>query len=134
MMRWTMFTSGDLAVSALVMGEITRQLADRLSATTIHTGPRTTAVSAGSVELHSGDRLSADTIVVATDADTAHRLAQAFQPIAWRGVTCFSFDTDKPPIRGQHFVLDGDGAGPVKNLVVMSEVAPQPRRCSKTSD
>ncbi|MGD8439615.1 MAG: NAD(P)/FAD-dependent oxidoreductase [Holophagae bacterium] len=120
-----MFSAGDIAVPALGMGEITRQLAAALEQTELRSGVTVEAVAPDGVHLAGGERLVADAVVVATDADSAVRLVDGIAPIEWRGVTCLYFAADQPPLTGPKLVLNGDdGAGPVNNLVVMSEVAP----------
>jgi len=41
-----------------------------------------------------------------------------------RSVTCFYYAADEPPVRERMLVLNGDGAGPVNNFAVISQVAP----------
>lgn len=120
-----MFGSGDIAVPALGMGEITRQLADRLERTELRTGVTVEAVTRNVVRLVGGERIEADAVVVATDGESAAQLVHGIDPIAWRGVTCLYFAADAPPLAGPKLVLDGGGNGPVNNLAVMSEVAPE---------
>jgi phytoene dehydrogenase-like protein len=120
-----MFGAGDIAVPALGMGEITRQLADGLERAELRTGVAVGSIEPGSVQLADGDRLEADAVVVATDGDAAAELVDGIEPVAWRGVTCCYFAADEPPLHGPKLVLNGDGRGPVNNLVVMSEVAPE---------
>jgi phytoene dehydrogenase-like protein len=120
-----MFSAGDIAVPARGMGEITRQLSGRLARSEQRTGVTVEAVEAEAVRLAGGERLAADSVVVATDAATASRLVDEIAPIEWRGVTCLYFAAEEPPLTGPKLVLDGDGGGPVNNLVVMSEVAPE---------
>jgi hypothetical protein len=40
-------------------------------------------------------------------------------------VTCLYFAAPEPPVRGPWLVLNGDAVGPVNNLAVLSEVAPE---------
>jgi hypothetical protein len=39
-------------------------------------------------------------------------------------VTCFYFSADEPPVAEPLLVLNGDGAGPINNFAVVSQVAP----------
>jgi len=58
----------------------------------------------------------------------AHLIGEA-EP-ASRSVTCFYYSSERSPVPQPMLVLNGDGAGPVNNFAVMSEVAPSyaPRR------
>jgi protoporphyrinogen oxidase len=120
-----MFSAGDIAVPALGMGEIPRQLANGLVRTVLRTETAVEKVQATAVYLAGGEKLEADAVVMATDADTAGRLVEGVETIPWRSVTCLYFAAEAPPLLGPKLVLNGDGAGPVNNLVVMSEVAPE---------
>ncbi|MEE4273765.1 MAG: NAD(P)/FAD-dependent oxidoreductase [Thermoanaerobaculales bacterium] len=120
-----MFSRGAIAVPALGMGEIPTQLAAGLHRTEIRTNTPVAAASAHRVELTDGDHIDADAVVIATDADTARSLDAEIDRTRWRSVTCLSFAADRPPIRGPYLVLNGDGDGPVNNLSVTSEVAPE---------
>ncbi len=120
-----MFSTGDIAVPARGMGQISDQLAAMLPPGTVRTGRRVTRVSASEVELQDGERVPADAVVVATDAADAIRLGIDADAVEWRGVTCLYFAAATAPVRGPKLILNGEGRGPVNNLCVMSEVAPE---------
>jgi len=120
-----MFSRSAIAVPALGMGEIPTQLAAGLHRTEIRTNTPVAAASAHRVELTDGVHIEADAVVIATDADTARSFDAEIDRTRWRSVTCLSFAADRPPIRGPYLVLNGDGDGPVNNLSVTSEVAPE---------
>src|SRR5262249_56853604 len=52
----------------------------------------------------------------------AHLVGEA-EP-ASRSVTCFYFAAESAPVPHPMLLLNGDGAGPVNNLAVMSQIAP----------
>ncbi len=118
-----MFSAGDIAVPALGMGEIPRQLASHLPEGTIHTRHPVAAVDAGGAVLENGSRIDAAAVVVAADGSSAHKLVDLPGTPGWRGVSCLYFATDEPPSTGPVLVLNGDGSGPVNNLCVMSDVS-----------
>lgn len=118
-----MFGAGDIAVPAHGMGEIPKQLAARLARTDIRTGTAVEKIAKGGVIFDGGKRVTADAVVVATDASTAAELVGDVYPLNWRGVTCCYFAASAAPINGPQLILNGEGDGPVNNLCVMSEVA-----------
>jgi hypothetical protein len=67
--------------------------------------------------------MRARAIVVATDGLSAAQLVGEAEP-ASRSVSCFYYAADEPPIPRPILTLNGDGAGPVNNFAVMSQVAP----------
>jgi len=119
-----MFASGDAVLPAAGMGAIPQQLAAGLPADSVRTGAAVATLEADGVRLQSGERLSADAVVVATDGSEAARLVGAPWTRKWNGTTCVYFAADTPPIDEPILVLDGEGCGPVSNLCVPSVVAP----------
>lgn len=119
-----MFAEGDTAVPARGMGEIPRQIADRLPAGSIRLNRRVLAVGDRSVRLDGGEQIDAPGgVVVATEGHEAARLTgQPFQR-SWRGECCLYFDAEQPPVSEPILVLDGEGVGPVNNVCVMSNAS-----------
>jgi hypothetical protein len=109
------FSAGPAAVPERGMGEIAEQLAE---GTDVRLGAPVAAVAPRSVALAGGEKLETRCVVVAT----AGLLDDA--PAGWNGVTCLYFDAPTAPLSGAWLVLDGDGAGPVNNLTVLTEVSP----------
>lgn len=119
-----MFALGDNAVPAHGMGMISRQLASRLPPARIKTNARIHAIEAGQVALSSGEILRASAIVIATDGAEAARLTRRVSAPSFHSVTCLYFTSDEPPIQEPVLVLNGTDKGPVNNLCVLSQVAP----------
>ena len=109
------FSAGPAAVPERGMGEIAEQLAE---GTDVRLGTPVARVSSRTVGLAAGEEIEARAVVVAT----AGLLDEA--PAGWNGVTCLYFDAPSAPLAGAWLVLDGDGAGPVNNLSVLTEVSP----------
>ena len=120
-----MFASGDIAVPAHGMGEIAGQLAARLPSGSVRTGTGVRRVFDGGIETADGDLYEADAVVVATDGTTAAGLTGVGEAPFWRSVTCLYFAAEGPPFKGPYLVLGADEDGPVNNLCVMSEIAPE---------
>lgn len=115
--------TGDSAVPARGMGEITAQLATALSSP-IHLGSAAATVAPGSVSLANGRTITAKVVVIATEGPAAARLLN-LPDVPSRSAGCVYFAADAPPVDGAYVVLDGHGQGPVLNVSVMSEVSPQ---------
>jgi len=64
-----------------------------------------------------------DGFVVATDGPSAAHLVGEAEP-ASRSVSCFYYAAEEPPIPRPMLTLNGDGAGPVNNFAVMTQVSP----------
>ncbi len=121
---FAMLARGEAAVPAGGMQAIPDQLASRLPTGAVRLHHRVATVDAGGVTLDSGERIDAGAVVVATDGPVAARLAGVPDPGS-RSVSCVYFAADRSPLDEPVLVLDGEGAGPVTNLAVMSDVAPE---------
>ena len=108
------------------IGAVPAQIAGRLPATTVRLGAAVESVTPGAVVLESGERIAARAVVVATDGPAAHQLLGARVPDPGsRAAACCWFALPSPPLRGPWLILDGEGAGPALNVVVISEVQPR---------
>lgn len=106
----------------LGMGRIGEQLADRLPAGTVQYDTQVLRVAPGEVAT-SNAVVHADDVIVATDGPAAARLLDVRDPGSQR-VSCLWFTAPVPPTSTRSIVLDGQRSGPVRNLAVMSNVAP----------
>jgi phytoene dehydrogenase-like protein len=118
-----MLSEGDIAVPARGMGAIALQIASHLPANCIRLNTHAESLHENELTLAGGESLRARAIVVAADGPAAAQLAGEAEP-ASRSVTCFYYSADEPPVPHPMLVLNGDGAGPVNNFTVMSQVAP----------
>jgi phytoene dehydrogenase-like protein len=118
-----MLSEGDIAVPATGMGAIPAQLAALLPPEAIRFNTHAESLHENELTLHGGESLRARAIVVAADAPAAAHLVGEAEP-ASRSVSCFYYSADEPPIPRPLLVLNGDGAGPVNNFAVLSQVAP----------
>ncbi len=119
-----MFSLGDAAVPRRGMEEIPRQLAARIPAGVIRTNCPVAGIDGQQVILESGERITAEAVVVATAAPAARRLLNDSFPAAGRQVKCLYFAADQPPVEEPILVLNGDPDGPINNLCVPSQVSP----------
>jgi protoporphyrinogen oxidase len=120
------FLAEAATVPALGMQDIPDQLAYRLPEGSIRLKETVERVEPGFVELFGNRRISARAIVVATEGNAAHRLlGERVPPVMMNGTITLSYDAAESPVREPILVLDGEGRGPVNNLVVMSECSSQ---------
>lgn len=118
-----MLSEGDSAVPARGMGAISLQLAEKLPAGSIRLNTHVDSLHESEVTLAAGEKQRARAIVVAAEGPAAAHLIGEVEP-ASRSVTCFYYSADEPPLAEPLLVLNGDGAGPVNNFSIISQVAP----------
>ena len=115
--------TGDSAVPAKGMGEITAQLAASLRRTDIHLDTTVARVAPHEVTTADGRTIACDAVVVATEGPVASHLL-GIEPVASRAAGCVYFSAPVVPVEGAYVILDGTGRGPVLNVAVMSQVSP----------
>ena len=119
------FAQGDTAIPALGMAEIPLQLAAPLPASLIRLHTRVAAIEENSVRLENGEILTAKSIVIATEVGGAARLLGRSEPLpAFNGVSCLYFTAPTAPVNEPILLLNGEGQGPINNLIVLSAVSP----------
>jgi len=118
-----MISEGDSSLPARGMGAIPAQIAEKFPADSIRINARVDSLHENEITLDGGETLRARAIVVATEGPAAAHLVGEAEH-ASRSVTCFYFAADESPIPYPMLILNGDGAGPVNNLAVVSQVAP----------
>lgn len=118
-----MLATGDAAVPARGMGQIPAQLAAGLR--DVRLGARVARLTDGGVAVEGGEELRARAVAVAVEGPEAARLLPGVvDDPGSRPAACVYLSAPDPPLAGPILALDGDASGPVKNLAVMSEVAP----------
>ncbi len=118
-----MLSEGDTALPAGGMGAIPAQLAEKFSLDAIRLNAHVDALHENELTLAGGETLRAKAIVVAAEGPAAANLIGEVEP-ASRSVTCFYYAAEEAPVAQPMLLLNGDGAGPVNNFVVLSQVAP----------
>ena len=118
-----MLSEGDTSLPSRGMGSIPAQLAEKLPAGSIRLNAHVDSLHESELTLAGGETLRARAIVVAAEGPAAAHLVGDVEP-ASRSVTCFYYSAAEPPVDQPILVLNGDGAGPVNNFSVISQVAP----------
>ncbi|MBY5162428.1 NAD(P)/FAD-dependent oxidoreductase [Salsipaludibacter albus] len=119
------FFDGEVAVPAGGMQRLPEQVAAALPPGAVRLSTPVTAVEDRAV-LVDDDRVTADHVVVATEAPAAAALLDGRTEVltADRGGVTLYWAADRSPIGAPHLVLDGEG-GLVTTAAVMSDVAPE---------
>jgi phytoene dehydrogenase-like protein len=118
------FAEGPGAVPALGMQAIPDQLAAKLPPGSVQLGAKVERVGEREVT-RNGETIRCRAVVVATEGPAAHRLLGEDVPDSGsNGTVTLYYSAPRPPVSEPILMLDGEGRGPVNNVVVMSNVAP----------
>jgi len=115
---------GDAALPSQGIGSIPAQLAAQMPEGCVRTEKRVGRMDQGQVVLESGEKLTCEAVVVATEGPEAKRLLATGEPSGSRSVCCLYYGAPEPPMKEKLIVLNGEGTGPISNLSVVSNVAP----------
>ena len=118
-----MLATGDATVPAQGMGTLSQQLAEPLASGVVRLGHRVDRVDGTTARCIDGSSVSARALVVATHGPAAADLLGLPDPGS-RPVAALWFDATDAPVHDRLILLDGADSGPVKNLAVLSDVAP----------
>ncbi|NUW38545.1 NAD(P)/FAD-dependent oxidoreductase [Nonomuraea rhodomycinica] len=120
---WRSFARGTIGVPALGMGQVPRQLADRLPPGTVTLGARVVEVVDGGVRLAGGATVEGRAVVVAADPVSAGGLLSGIEVPVMRAVTTFYHAAPRSPLREPIQVVDVTGA--ITDTLVVTEAAPE---------
>lgn len=116
--------TGASCVPAHGMQAIPQQLAAHLPDGAVSLGEPVTEVAPGVVRTARGRVVEARRVVVATEGPAAAQLL-GLPAVGSRSVSCVWFAAPVPPERSKAIILDGTGRGPVVNVAIMTNVAPE---------
>jgi phytoene dehydrogenase-like protein len=131
-----MFSAGDTAVPAAGMQEIPLQLAAKLPPGTLMTCARVTGVTRNpesfAIAIDGRESLEARAVVLAVAGNEGNALLTGVggwsipEVRAWNQTTAYCYAVEQPPVDEPIILLNGEGqgAGPVNNVAVMSAVSP----------
>lgn len=115
-----MFSLAQASLPAGGMEAIPRQIASQLPPGSIRFGARVHSLTPGQVILESGERLTAQAVVLAVDGTTATSLLPAIPRPKTYAVWCLYYAASNPPVREPILVLNGENQGPINHLSVPS--------------
>ena len=118
-----MLATDDATVPAAGMGKLSESLASALPDDVVRLGHEIETIDGTTAIDASGSRHSGRAIVIATHGPVAARLLGLPDPGS-RPVGAVWFDASEDPIHDRRILLDGARSGPVRNLAVLSDVAP----------
>ncbi len=119
-----MFSSGETALPGGGMGAIPDQIASRLPPHSLRLNSRVDSIENRSVILSSGEKMTAQALVLAAEGpETARLLGEEKRPGS-RSTACLYFAAEEPPIHEPLLILNGEGQGPINSLAIPSLVAP----------
>lgn len=119
-----MFAEGQTVLPAGGMDRIPKQMHAHLSDDTVRLNATVESIDGQTVTLAEGETLEAPTVVVATDAPAADDLVGDVRPVDGQSTFCLYYAAPESPLDDPILVLNGDGVGPINNVVVPSDVAP----------
>ncbi|MEV5896009.1 NAD(P)/FAD-dependent oxidoreductase [Nonomuraea fuscirosea] len=120
---WRSFARGTIGVPALGMGQIPRQLADRLPPGTITLGARVSEVAADGVRLADGATIEGRAVVVAADPGAAGELLSEIEVPPMRAVTTFYHAAPRSPLGEPIQIIDATGV--ITDTLVLTDAAPE---------
>lgn len=122
-----MFYSGEAAIPALGIGQMADQVASRLKPEQIHLNTPVARLEGNQVHLATGEVITAQTVVLATDASATRQLLNhpPLPDSAFNHTTCTYFAAGpNSPNKEQLLMLNPRRSSAVHNLAVLSDVAP----------
>ncbi len=117
-----MFSEGEAAIPALGMEEIPKQLASHLDPKKIQYNTKVEKVKGNVVHFKNGESITADHIIIATEATGICSLYAETQN-EYRSTTNLYFSCDQPPFKQNAIALNGNPNALVNNMVCMSKNA-----------
>ncbi len=120
-----MFSEGDTCVPTTGIQAIPLQMAETIPGSKIIYNQSVKQITSEAVRLANGEELSADNIVLATEApQAAHLLNLPGLDVGQNSTTCLYFSIEgEPPTKEPLLVLNGSSDGPINSIAVMSQVA-----------
>jgi phytoene dehydrogenase-like protein len=116
-------SQGDGALPEEGIGALSQELARRIPEEAVSLNARVDRLDGEGVLLESGERIGCRAVVLATDAQQASRFLGDSTEVPYVSSLCLSYAADRTPVKEPILVLNGEGAGPITNLCVPSQVA-----------
>lgn len=113
---------GSAALPSRGMGEIPKQMSQRLSDDSLMLNSPVESIVGRAVFLKNGLKFQPAQLIVATDGPSASQLL-GIETVYSRSQTCMYFSAPAAPSKDSAIFLAGDGQGPVRNMAILSNVA-----------
>ncbi|MFN3850884.1 MAG: NAD(P)/FAD-dependent oxidoreductase [Spirosomataceae bacterium] len=128
------FFKGDAALPAEGMQRIPEQIAEYIPENRIRKNARVKGIEGNQVFLDGGEVLTADRIVLATEAIGADNLLNENITREYNVTTCTYFSAEFSPLKdsGKFLVLNPNRRSPVHHLCVPSDISPEYAPAGKT--
>ncbi len=123
---FSQFAKGNVVVPENGMQAIPEQIASQLSANQIRLQTAVEKIEGKIVYLKNGETITADTIVVATDAFAADRLLGRTQRTTYNSTDCLYFSCDTPfeLFEIPYLIINANEAELIHHIVILSAFAP----------
>jgi len=132
---FSMFGQGRALLPDGGIGAVPAQLASSLLPDTLRLKQPVAKVEAESVQLESGETLTADHVILAAGDPSRFGFGEGVSD--WHATTCLYFDAASAPVQGPWLILNGSGSGQINQVAVPSQVAadiaPEGRECISVS-
>ncbi len=118
------FFRGDAAIPSDGIQAIPDQIAEQIPAGRIRRNARVRGFENNQIFLESGEIITADRIVLATDPHAADNLLGETSKRIYNTTTCTYFSAESSPLKGQKFIaLNPNRRGVVHNICVPSDIS-----------
>lgn len=123
---FSQFAKGDVVVPANGMQSIPEQIASHLSPNQLRLQTRVEKLEGQKIYFENGEMIIADTIVLATDANTTNRLLGSNQHTNFNCTDCLYFTCDTPfeLFEIPYLIINANESELIQHLVVLSAFAP----------
>tara|TARA_B100000900_G_scaffold81101_1_gene65360 strand:+ start:1911 stop:3161 length:1251 start_codon:yes stop_codon:yes gene_type:complete len=118
-----MFGQGYAALPQDGISAIPLQLSKRLNPNTVRTKQRVVKLAPNNITTEEGSRFTAQHIVLATDMNSANKLAKNESlDRDWNGTYCHYYAAQNSPLPEPFIALNGSGKGDITNIAVPTDV------------
>lgn len=120
------FFKGDAAIPADGMQAIPEHIAEMISSYKIRKNAMVKGIEGNQIFLESGEIITADKIIIATDPQQADRLLGKKHERNYNITTCTYFSAESSPLKGEKYlVLNPNRRSIVHNVAVPSDLSPE---------
>ncbi len=119
-----MMAKGEAALPYHGMGSIAENMARGLPGDAIRLNQAVTSISGKKVVLAEGEEISADQVIIASDASSARKILGKPEKQKWNGSTCLYFAAKDFPVDGPWLILNGNGKGIINSIAPVSLAQP----------